>query len=76
MDSFQHVNNTVYFKYQETSRLYWFSRLMDNMPNTFDKDGFNRGTALGPIISDTYVAFKFPVSCPDILLVGATIKPG
>ena len=49
---------------------------MDRMPDTFDKSGFDRATSLGPIISDTYVKFKFPVSVPDILLVGATIKPG
>jgi acyl-CoA thioester hydrolase len=77
MDSFRHVNNTVYFKYQETSRLSFFQAYVDKIDkNIFDHDGFHQGTKLGPILSDTFCKFKFPVSYPDKLLVGATIHDG
>jgi acyl-CoA thioester hydrolase len=31
---------------------------------------------LGPILSETYVKFKFPVSYPDKIIVGAKIEEG
>jgi acyl-CoA thioester hydrolase len=42
----------------------------------FDIDGFNNATAIGPILSETYCKFKFPMKYPDKVLVGATIALG
>ena len=54
MDSFSHVNNTVYFKYQEEARLNFFAVLMSHMdPKLFDVEGFNNATSVGPILSET-----------------------
>ena len=75
MDAFQHVNNTVYFKYQEVSRLYFFKHIMDGLKHS-KFNGFLKGTGPGPIVSDTYVKFIYPLEFPDKILVGATIPAG
>ena len=75
-DLFQHVNNTVYFKYQEASRLKFLGLLMENIDKSYDKEGFHKGTNVGPILSDTYCRFKFPLKYPDRVLIGSTILTG
>ena len=76
-DPYQHANNTVYFKYQESARLGFFRRLLGEVDaGAMDKDAYMGGTGIGPILSDTYCKFKFPLTYPDKLLVGATIKQG
>ena len=75
-DLFQHVNNTVYFKYQEASRLKFLGLLMENIDKSYDKEGFHKGTNVGPILSDTYCRFKFPLKYPDRVLIGSTILSG
>lgn len=77
MDTYAHVNNTVYFKYQEVARLKYFAELMKHVdPTLFDVPGFMEGKAIGPILADSRCVFKFPLTFPDRLLVGATIAPG
>lgn len=72
MDSFQHVNNVTYFKYQESSRLKFFKALTDEIKDpAFNAPAFMLGTGLGPILSETHVKFIYPVVYPDTLLVGA-----
>lgn len=72
-DAFQHVNNVVYFKYQESSRIIFFRAITDEIKDpTFDAEAFHRGSGLGPILSETGVKFICPVTYPDTLLVGAT----
>ena len=75
-DLFQHVNNTVYFKYQEASRLKFLGFLIDNIDKSYDKEGFHKGTSVGPILADTYCKFKFPLKYPDHVLIGSTILEG
>lgn len=76
-DAYQHVNNTVYFKYQEVARLKYFACLLNEIDSpTFDKKSFITGTGIGPIMSETYCSFKVPLVAPDKLLVGSTIVPG
>jgi acyl-CoA thioester hydrolase len=77
LDAYQHVNNTVYLKYQEVARLRYFSYLLKEVdPEKFDIEKFSNGTGIGPIMSDTYCAFKFPLTVPDKVLVGSTILKG
>jgi acyl-CoA thioester hydrolase len=77
MNSFRHVDNVQYLKYQEDARLKFFDEFLKEMnPNQFDIKGFNEGTAVGPILSNTACSFKFPLSYPDKILVGATVLPG
>ena len=65
MDAFQHVNNIVYFQYFEGVRIEYFDRIhaMDHL----------RETGVGPILASTQCRFRFPVTYPDTLLVGAEV---
>ncbi len=62
MDSFQHVNNTIYFKYFETVRIKYFEEIkwMEMMG----------GTGIGPILAHTSCQFILPLTYPDDLYVG------
>jgi acyl-CoA thioester hydrolase len=65
MDSFQHVNNSVYFRYFESARIAYFERLhfMELM----------QATGVGPILASTQCRFRIPLSYPDTVHVGAKI---
>ena len=81
MDKFSHVNNVVYFKYLEGARLVYLSKLMntvrriDHEGGAAFAEGWNSGSGVGPILSDTQLAFKFPLTYPDRVIVGATVDP-
>ncbi len=65
MDSFQHVNNVVYFRYFENARVEYFHRIgwweyMDE-------------TGVGPIVASTQARFRRPVKYPDTLAAGAKV---
>lgn len=77
MDSFQHINNVQYLKYQEDARLKFFDEFLKEInPSNFDIKGFNEGTSIGPILSNTSCSYKYPLTYPDKILVGATILQG
>ena len=65
MDSFQHVNNVIYFRYFESARIQYFETLgwMDIM----EKMG------MGPILGSTSCRYRIPLSYPDTVFVGAKI---
>ena len=65
MDAFQHVNNSVYFRYFESARIAYFERLqfMDLM----------RTTGVGPILASTQCRFRVPLTYPDAVRIGAKI---
>lgn len=78
-DAFKHVNNVVYFKYQEAARLKYFDALMKTVAH-LDPDGkaldvraWDEGNGIGPILASTDIKFLFPVTYPDTLLVGARV---
>lgn len=57
MDAFEHVNNTVYFRYFEDARIAYFDRV-----------GINQHmvqTRIGPILAATNCNFKLPLEYPD-----------
>jgi acyl-CoA thioester hydrolase len=66
MDAFQHVNNTVYFKYFESARIDYMtqSKYLEQMANT----------QCGPILADVYCKFKRPLTFPDHIVVGTRIS--
>lgn len=66
MDSFLHVNNTVYFRYFESSRIACFERLgiMEEMERT----------GIGAILHSTQCRFRIPLTYPDTVLVGTKIQ--
>ena len=66
MDSFQHVNNIVYFRYFESARMAYFDKL--------DFWRYLDETGVGPILATTQCRFRLPLTYPDTVSVGARIK--
>jgi len=66
MDSFHHVNNIIYFRYFESARIRYFyeSGIMDCM----EKEG------IGPILKETSCRYRFPLTYPDQLTIGARVS--
>ncbi len=65
MDSFQHVNNIVYFRYFENSRIEYLRRI-----------GWvevEQETGVGPIVSALEAKFRKPLTFPDIISIGARL---
>jgi acyl-CoA thioester hydrolase len=65
MDSLQHVNNIIYFRYFESARMAYFQEL--------DIWGYMNETGIGPILASTECRFRIPLSYPDTVSVGARI---
>ena len=66
MDAFEHVNNTVYFRWFETARIACFRQV-----------GWTEAqadTGVGPILARTQCVFRKPITFPDTITVGAKIE--
>lgn len=65
MDAFEHVNNTVYFRYFEDIRIDFFEQtgVLEH------KDA----TGVGPILASTGCQFRAPLSFPDKIIIGTRI---
>jgi acyl-CoA thioester hydrolase len=66
MDAFDHINNTVYFRYFEDARMAYL-----------EKVGILEHKAkenMGPILAKTDCNFKLPVKYPDRIIVAARSK--
>jgi acyl-CoA thioester hydrolase len=66
MDSFQHVNNSVYFRYFENARIAYF-----------DLAGINEYMAknqVGPILGSTECKFLVPLTYPDKITIATRIS--
>jgi len=66
MDSYGHVNNTVYFRWFESVRMETFRRL--GWPEV------ERETGVGPILHSTQARFRAPIEWPDEVEVSARIR--
>jgi acyl-CoA thioester hydrolase len=66
MDSYRHVNNTVYFRYFENARLEYFRQM-----HWFE---YEDETGIGPILSATQCRFRKPLTYPDTVSIGARIS--
>jgi acyl-CoA thioester hydrolase len=66
MDAYQHVNNVVYFRYFENSRLEYFRRL--------DWLAMQNDIGVSPILASTHARFRKPLTYPDDILIGARIS--
>ncbi len=62
MDSFQHVNNVVYFRYFESARMAYFERM--NYMEILAR------TDIGPILHSANCRFRIPLTYPDTVSVG------
>jgi acyl-CoA thioester hydrolase len=65
MDSYQHVNNVVYFRYFENARLEYFRRL--------DWFALEAATGVGPILHSTQARFRKPLTYPDTIAIAARV---
>lgn len=63
MDSFGHVNNTVFFRYFESARIAYLERI--GFAAVLEESG------VGPILASTHCRFRIPLTYPDSILVGA-----
>jgi len=66
MDAFQHINNIVYFRYFESSRIAYFERL--NLLSLMERTG------IGPILASTSCKFRIPLNYPDKVLSGVRVS--
>jgi acyl-CoA thioester hydrolase len=66
MDSLQHVNNIVYFRYFESARMAYFHKL--------DIWSYMNETGVGPILASTQCKFRVPLTYPDTVSVGTKIS--
>jgi acyl-CoA thioester hydrolase len=65
MDSFSHLNNTVYFRYFEHVRIAYFERC--SMLTSMELTG------VGPILASTSCRFRRPITFPDRVWLGARV---
>ena len=65
MDSYAHVNNSVYFRYFENARLDYFRRLGWPVAGLPKK--------VGPILHSTQCRFRKPLTWPDRIAIGARV---
>ncbi|EAQ82062.1 acyl-CoA thioesterase [Blastopirellula marina] len=63
MDSFQHVNNTIYLRWFESARVEYLSAAK--------LDGVMAATGTGPILYSVTCNFRRQVRFPDTMLIGA-----
>ena len=66
LDAFQHVNNTVYFRWFEDARIAAFQQI-----------GFTEemaATGVGPILAKTSCVFRQPLSFPDTVTACARFE--
>lgn len=66
MDSYQHVNNVVYFRYFENARLEYFRRL--------DWFELEKQIGVGPILQATSARFRKPLTYPDTISIAARVQ--
>ena len=64
MDSFNHVNNVMYFRYFESARIKYFEEL--GFATTMEQE-------VGPILAETKCRFWRPLTYPDVITIGARI---
>ena len=65
MDAAQHVNNTVYLKWTESSRIYFFQKLGFGVKPKKGEVGF--------ILGFQDCKYIFPVTFPDTVIVGVKV---
>lgn len=66
MDALQHLNNVVYFRYMENSRLDYCRRLEWDRPLS--------DSGVWCILAEAYLRFRRPVVYPDTLFIGARVQ--
>jgi acyl-CoA thioester hydrolase len=60
MDALQHVNNTVFLKWNEDARIHFFYKVLDKLENN----------DIAPILARQDCKYIYPVAFPDTVKVG------
>lgn len=63
MDAFGHVNNVVFYRYYECSRVEYIDRI--GLWDAMERNG------TGPILASSSCRYKFPLTYPDTVSVGS-----
>ncbi len=66
LDAFQHVNNTVYFRWFEHGRLEYFHRV--GFTESMERD------RIGPILAHTECRFRRALTYPDRVTIGTRVR--
>ena len=66
MDSFGHINNTVYFRYFEDARIAYFDRIGVNENK--------KQTGIGFILAATSCNFRLPLDYPDHITIATRCR--
>ena len=61
MDALGHVNNTMFFRYFESARIAYLTRI----------EFIGGDSGFGPILASTQCRFRKPLTFPDTVIVGA-----
>ena len=70
-DSFGHVNNIIYLKWCETSRVELFCKMWDIKNLNMDDVLENKG--IGPILANFNSNYRIPVRYPDVVQIKTRI---
>jgi acyl-CoA thioester hydrolase len=75
MDALGHVNNIVYLRYFETTRIRLCEQIDFGVPNVANlgSTGAN-ADATGPILGGIACKYKLPVTYPDVLWAGSRVQ--
>ena len=65
MDAFEHINNTVYFRYFEDARIDYFKKI--NVLEYMDK------AQVGPILASARCDFRAPLTFPDTIQIATVV---
>ena len=66
MDAFQHINNTVYFRYFENARIDYFEKVGVN--------ALMKKSRIGPILGSTACKYLAPLTFPDTIIVSCRVS--
>ena len=72
VDSFGHVNNIIYLKWCETSRVELFRKMYD--VKTLNTENIQLGSGVGPILANFNCNYRTPIKYPDVIYIKTRIS--
>ena len=72
VDSFGHVNNIIYLKWCERSRVELFRKMYD--VKTLDTENIQLGSGVGPILANFNCNYRTPIKYPDVIYIKTRIS--
>ena len=72
MDAFNHVNNVIYIRWCETSRIELFRKIWLN--KGLQMQEILEGDGVGPILANFNINYRLPLVYPDIVYIDTRIS--